>query len=123
LGGLFALYALLSRPGCFESYIATSPAIWWDEDLLLRLEDDRAGADLHGRLVLAVGGLEEHPDIPMLASFKMVTNVQRMAERLAGRKHSLEVTSFILEGESHTSVVPVGLTRGLRTLLGRRPPV
>ena len=122
LGGLFALYSLLQRPGSFDAYIATSPAIWWDDDLLLRMEEERVGHDLPGRLVLAVGELEEHPAIPMLASFKMVTNVRRMAERLSDRGHSLEVQSFVLNGESHTSVVPVSLTRGLRALLGRRPP-
>jgi len=30
LGGLFATYALLQRPGAFDAYIAASPALWWD---------------------------------------------------------------------------------------------
>lgn len=31
-GGLFALHALTSRPEAFNSYIAISPSLWWDEE-------------------------------------------------------------------------------------------
>lgn len=123
LGGLFVLYALFSEPDTFDSYIATSPAIWWDGEAVLGLEAQRAASgDLDAALVLAVGALEENPQIPMLAQFKMVTNVNRMEETLSARKHaSLRLSRFVLEGESHTSVVPVALTRGLRAIYSRRP--
>ena len=87
-----------------------------------RGRDDLAATvdDISSTLVLAVGDLEEHPAIPTLASFRMVTNVRRMAERLAGRGYaSLDVHEVVLEGESHTSVVPVALTRGLRRIFAR----
>jgi len=125
LGGLFALYALLDDPDSFDAYIVTSPAIWWDGEMLFGLEEGLAAArdDLATKLVLAVGGLEEDPRIPMLAQFKMVTNVERMAERLAGRGYpSLSLTGLVLDGESHTSVVPVALTRGLRAIHRRVTP-
>lgn len=125
LGGLFALYALLEAPDSFDAWIATSPAIWWDGEMLFGLEQGLAGArdDLETTLVLAVGGLEEDPRVPMLAQFKMVTNVERMGDRLGGREYpSLSLTTLVLDGESHTSVVPVALTRGLRAIHRRRPP-
>lgn len=31
LGGLFAVYALISRPDMFNAYIAVSPSMWWDD--------------------------------------------------------------------------------------------
>jgi predicted alpha/beta superfamily hydrolase len=31
LGGLFAIHALISRPGLFNACIATSPSLWWDD--------------------------------------------------------------------------------------------
>lgn len=35
-GGLFAAHTLLHHPGIFDSYIAISPSLWWDEqDLVL----------------------------------------------------------------------------------------
>ena len=100
-----------------------SPAIWWDDSLLLRTEEERAGEwdDLAAKVFLAVGSEEERADIPMLAQFKMVSNLETLATRLGAREYpSLDVSRYIAEGESHTSVVPVGLTRGLRSVF--RPP-
>jgi len=57
----------------------------------------------------------------MLAPFKMVSNVHTLAERLRARGYdSLDLAVFVPEGESHTTVVPVALTRGLRYIFGLR---
>jgi predicted alpha/beta superfamily hydrolase len=117
LGGLFALHALLEQPDAFDAYIAVSPAIWWDDAALLKREAELAALrdDLNTTLFLAVGGNEERADIPALAPFKMVSNVHALAAQLAARDYpSLDLTSFVADSESHTSVVPVALTRGLR---------
>ena len=34
-GGLFAAHTILSRPKLFNSYLAISPSLWWDEQSLL----------------------------------------------------------------------------------------
>ena len=127
LGGLFALYAMMERPRAFDAYIAVSPAIWWDNAFLLNREAELAASrdDLAATLFMAVGGGEERADIPALAPFRMVSNVAALAERLNARDHkSLQMVTFVPEGESHTTVVPVALTRGLRYVLSpdrRRP--
>ena len=36
LSGLSAFHALLTQPELFDGYILASPAIWWDDSLLLR---------------------------------------------------------------------------------------
>lgn len=125
LGGLFTLYALLQRPGAFDAYISVSPAIWWDGGNLLEFEAEvaRSRDDLAAKVFLAVGGDEERADIPQLASFKMISNLQTFAEQLKERGYSsLGLDTFVPEGESHTSVVPVALTRGLRYVYRRRRP-
>lgn len=38
LGGLFVLYTLFEDPMAFDAYVAVSPAIWWDSDLMLSQE-------------------------------------------------------------------------------------
>jgi hypothetical protein len=122
LGGLFALYAMLERPEAFDAYIAVSPALWWGNGHLMEREAelDPPRQELATTLFLAVGGEEERADIPMLSSFKMVSNLHLFAERLRSRHYeSLDVATFVADGESHTSVVPVGLIRGLRYVLGR----
>ncbi len=128
LGGLFAVHALLERPDSFDAYIAVSPALWWDHAALLKREEELASGrtDLATTLFLAVGSGEERADIPMLASFRMISNLQALAEQLRRRAFpSLDLETFVAEGESHTSVVPVALTRGLRHVfrsLRRMPP-
>jgi predicted alpha/beta superfamily hydrolase len=121
LGGLFVVDAFLEDPGLFDAYIATSPGLWWGNEIAFEKEEERAAAidDIEAKIVLAVGALEENPRIPMLAQFKMVTNVHRLEKRLRERGYpSLEIWKYELEGESHTSVVPVSLTRGLRAIYG-----
>jgi len=124
LGGLFVLYALFQHPDAFDAFISVSPALWWDDQLLLRQEDDLAASqeDVEATLFLAVGSEEERADIPTLAPFRMVSNVRTFAERLAARGYpSLDLATYVAEGESHTTVVPVALTRGLRYIHRVRP--
>jgi predicted alpha/beta superfamily hydrolase len=128
LGGLFTLHALLERPEAFDAYVAVSPAIWWDDAEIMKRAEAVASTrdDLDAELFLAVGGNEERADIPALAPFKMVTNVEAFADRLRSSGYpSLEVTTFVADGESHTTVVPVALTRALRKVIGPawRPPL
>jgi uncharacterized protein len=124
LGGLFVLHTLLQRPDAFDAFISVSPALWWDDELLLKQEENLAPPleDLEARLFLAVGSEEERSDIPGLAQFRMVSNVRTFAERLAARGYpSLDVGTYVAEGESHTTVVPLALTRGLRYIHRVRP--
>lgn len=41
-GGLFSLYALLSRPGTFTGHIAVSPSVWQAPNLLDALAGSRS---------------------------------------------------------------------------------
>lgn len=125
LGGLFAVWALLTEPSAFEHVIAVSPALWWDDGAVLALEEELAPSrdDLPAGLFLAVGALEEPENLPFLSRFRLVSNVRLLAERLASRGYpSLDVQATVLEGETHTSVVGAGLTRGLRAFLRGTPP-
>ena len=121
LGGLFVLYALLERPDAFGAYIAVSPALWWDDRLLLTRDRGISHEVRKGKVFLAVGAEEERADIPALAAFKMVSNVREFERQLRARNdESLIATTFVAEGESHTTVIPAALTRALR---GIYPPM
>jgi predicted alpha/beta superfamily hydrolase len=114
LGGAFCLYAMLARPGAFQRYVANSPALWWGDHELFQLEERLANtaSDLSAALFLSVGGQETDP------RWSMVDDMKHMAARLAARGYpSLSLTSHIFEGESHTSVIPAALSRGLRAVL------
>lgn len=104
-----------------------SPALWWNDEEAFDLLATRAplAEDQATGLFIAVGGLEEVAEIPALAPFKMVTNARRMADLLgSASESSLGLHFKELDGETHTSVIPVALTRALRTLLRptRRTP-
>lgn len=124
IGGLFAAWSALAEPGSFDRVIAVSPALWWDDGCVLDLEERIAAErdDLPVELYLAAGSLEEPEHLPFVSRFRLISNARTLAERLASRGYPSVRTSFqLLEGETHTSVPPVALTRGLRALLGGAP--
>ncbi|CAN5809326.1 alpha/beta hydrolase-fold protein [soil metagenome] len=112
LGGVFSLHTYLTRPGAFTRHVAGSPALWWRDGEAFATEA-AAHPDPTTRLFLSVGGLETDPRWPM------VDHMQTMALRLAAR--GLPVTSHVFEDESHTSVIPAALSRGLRSVFAPLP--
>jgi predicted alpha/beta superfamily hydrolase len=40
-GGLFCMYALLTDPELFESYLATDPSLWWNKDFVIKLASEK----------------------------------------------------------------------------------
>ena len=126
MGGLFASVAALERPESFDRYIIASPALWWDDHLVVRTVSQRPlwRGDATARAFMAVGALEEGAGIPQVDGFRLVSNARDLAQQLQMRSApGLEVSLQVITDETHTSVVPTALTRGLRTLYGRVPPV
>ena len=114
-GGLFAIHALLNGEGTFQRFIAGSPSLWWDDDVTFRHEEAFAAAhaELPARVFFAMGELEEQD--PDLYWGHMVSDLQRFVEAVEGRSYSgLEFESHVFEDESHTSVIPATISRGLR---------
>ena len=117
LGGLFALHVLLTTPHAFRRYVALSPALWWDDRLLLREEEAFAAAsqDLPAKVFMSVGALEEAEP-----SARMVGNLEDLVASLKARSYSsLRLEYRIFEDESHLSVFPAAACRGLRRVFDR----
>lgn len=58
-GGLFAIHTLLHHPEIFNSYIAISPSLWWDDQSLVLEQTDDFFANnqgLDGHLYMTMGG-------------------------------------------------------------------
>jgi len=124
LGGLFALYVLFQQPGMFQNFLVSSPAIWWDHDVLWRLERDYASGhrEVVAHLFLTSGTLEERESDKEEAAFRLVSNVRKLDDLLRARAYEgLWWQTDILEAETHNSMVSVGLERGLRRLYGQKP--
>ncbi|MBD1382817.1 alpha/beta hydrolase [Metabacillus arenae] len=114
LGGLFVLYTLFSNHASFQTYIAGSPSIHWNERSILekektfinRLERD----EIHANLLIGIGELEKEHKI-----FKIGEHAKKMSERLSTYKNQgLNVKFIQFEEEGHTSVLPPLINKSLR---------
>ena len=118
LGGMFAAYVLLTAPEAFTHYLIGSPFLVWDDGYVLDLEVAYAAEsrDLDARVFISAGDQEHFEDPP---EAWMVSRAIRLAERLASRQYpSLELEYRVFEDETHGTVVPIMLSRGLRFLFG-----
>ncbi|MEK6280102.1 MAG: alpha/beta hydrolase-fold protein [Acidobacteriota bacterium] len=57
LGGLFTFHALLSRPEVFGSYVAVSPSLQWDNQILVKRAEDffKTHKELNATLFMTLG--------------------------------------------------------------------
>jgi predicted alpha/beta superfamily hydrolase len=127
LGGLFGLYALFHQPESFARYLLVSPSIWWGNTVSFEYEQRWAEqhADLRAQVFLAAGEREQMPGRhwpdelteELNRKVQVITNVQQMATRLAGRSYpSLTLECLVFAGEHHPTVVPAAVSRGLTSL-------
>jgi hypothetical protein len=64
---------------------------------------------------MSVGALEEVEHDPKPSA--MITNMKHLAETMIGREYEgLELTTHIFENETHLSVIPALMSRGLRVI-------
>lgn len=135
-GGLFVLHALFSRPAAFSSWISVSPAIWWEDAVVLgsaaRFEAGWTPAQ-RTRVLLAAAEYEEdlapfhqrqadHEERRRrYAANQVVSNARAMAERL-GRLPGVHAEFVLFEGETHMSVLPGAVNRAIRFALGPDAP-
>ncbi len=132
LGGLFAAYALLTRPAAFRRYLLVSPSLYWAGDQLFQRVSSLVCPPGDLKVYLAAGDLEEAaatrawPRPTDLATAetgmrnaRMVSNTRRFAEALVAlHLPTLSITAEILRGEHHTTQWASALTRGLLALHG-----
>ncbi len=125
-GGLLALHVLFNHPETFQTYIASSPSVWWNNRYIL--QEEKAFAErvsrkpVNARLFITVGEFEQSltpieaawPDKEReehalkIGRRRMVDNTREFAWRLQGLENSgLQVTHRIFPGESHVSVGPM----------------
>lgn len=137
LGGLFALHVLFNHMEAYKAYVIGSPSIVWNDGEILEGEAKLAASLADGkvapRILLTAGGLEETVDddakLPpgmtreqlqaMLKSAGVVSSVIALAGRLEAMKGppGYKVEMVVFDGETHVSVMPALISRGLRFAL------
>ncbi|MCB0833980.1 MAG: alpha/beta hydrolase [Bacteroidetes bacterium] len=113
-GGLFSTFVLLTKPELFQKYIIVSPSLWYDDKVIFNLE--KTSSSLHkvnAKVFFGVGSFENQPNVGRA----MVDDMQELIVKLKSRAYSgLSVDSQVFDGETHNSVFPAALSRGLRVV-------
>lgn len=110
-GGLFTLYALFAQPGLFQSYVAATPAIGWDDESIYRFEKAyfEKGPQPPAKLYLCVGGVE-----------RGVPAYKKLVTYLSNRRYkNLQIQSQVLKGIGHSGTKGIGYERGLQFVFER----
>jgi len=106
-GGLFCFYTLFTQPSIFNRYVIISPAVLWDNELILKMENEFAknNSSINAVVYTTVGGREE--DFFINPWKKLVASI---------KSHNYSNFRFIekiSEGETHYSIMPQIVTTGL----------
>jgi predicted alpha/beta superfamily hydrolase len=131
-GGLFSSYALLSGRNPFKRYVIASPSLLYDNEYMLRREEQYAQSadDLPATVFIGCGALENEQDnLRAIAAWpeemrrnwlamwrpRMVEFVEPFAAALQSRNYpNLRLKCTVFPEETHQSVYPAILSRGLR---------
>jgi ferri-bacillibactin esterase len=131
LGGLFTLHVMFRHPEAYQTYVAGSPSIWWNEREVLKDEAGFEAAVRAGkvapRILITSAGWEQSggPDLPpagkardealaQLGDARMVDNARELAARLGAVKGAAGYTVRyeVFADETHNSGVPSAANRG-----------
>ena len=110
LGGLFVFYSLFKEPGLFKRYIAISPALLWDNGLLLKQEENfsKDHKSLKTIIYTAVGSLESNS---FISPWKQLTG------NIKSRGYEgMKLKTEIADGETHYTIIPYIVTHGLKSV-------
>jgi len=150
LGGLFGAWTLLTLPTTFQRYILASPAITWNDEEVWRWEQACADArrDVPATVFLSAGELEAadiarryaletaennpvlRPRIKAMIAWFEDHGWPRTAEigpefaaKLRSRNYQgLKIHCHNMPDETHMSVPPAVISRGLRYVFGHWQP-
>jgi predicted alpha/beta superfamily hydrolase len=109
-GGTFAAWVLFNHSELFQRYLLGSPALGWDDGLVLKHEEAYAehNSALPAKVFASVGSLEQ--TMPWTT----------LKEQLESRNYEgLEFTATEFKRETHMSGIPATHSRALRVLYGR----
>jgi predicted alpha/beta superfamily hydrolase len=108
-GGLLAAYAFLTRDQLFDRYIVVSPCAVWDQELLLRIEEERfdINKDFSRRLYVATASYDP--------PFLVTDPTEKLIEAIIAKPYSnLEFYYDSCKNETHISILPRAVSSGLR---------
>lgn len=120
-GGLFTTYTLFQRNRLFQHFVIGSPSLWWHDRVMFNVEEEYAQThkSLPARVFISVGSDEDKykdkdDDEKTVSPFKEFVKV------LEKRNYAdFKWESHLFEDETHVSVIPATISRGLRSIYAK----
>jgi hypothetical protein len=111
LGGLLCTDILFLKPNLFKNYIIAGPALLWNDKQVFKREDNYAQENKNLDVVVytSVGSLDNKTILNPWKDFNNMV-MQRNYE-------NLNFKTEIIENETHLSMFPAALTKGLKYVL------
>lgn len=119
LGALWGAYILLKHPDTFANYVLASPALWFDDEYIFRLEQEyaKANKDLKANVYLSVGSLEALKGEGF--TLDMVGDSRKLYETLKSRQYkNLTIKNAVVDSANHEIAFPASSIMGLYWLFG-----
>jgi predicted alpha/beta superfamily hydrolase len=106
-GGLFAMYAFLTRPQVFDTYLAADPSFWWDNRYMRKLTMEKLDPQLHNNKALWISGRggKESEDMA-------IPSIDSILKAKAPAGLDWKVVDY--PGETHNSIKYKSVYDGLR---------
>lgn len=113
-GGLICTDILFSNPALFDNYIILGPALLWNDKEIFKKENKyfESHKTLNTNVFTAIGILDDKTITEPWTEF--VTLIK--ARNYSG----LTFNTWIIDKETHLSMLPAGLSRGLKMTLNRK---
>lgn len=115
-GGLLGTYILTHQPELFDHYILGSPSLWYDDKVMFEMEANYAKQhkDMKANVAFFVGSNENNTP-------PMVDDLLAFETQLRSRQYpNLKMTVEVLQGETHYSVFPALLSKGLVKVIPKK---
>lgn len=108
-GGLFAIHALVHRPELFDAYLAISPSLWWDNQLLVEQAETflEENPEHKAKLYMTMG---DEGGAMLGGAWKLAAILEEKAPE------SLEWEFHLMEAEDHGSIPHRSTYNGFETL-------
>lgn len=120
-GALLGTQILLTQPETFDTYILSSPSLWFDDKTMFRLEQQYAAKhqDLKAKVQLYAAEFEQIKPGPRYATRVSIVDDMLLFENSLKSRHypGLVIQSQIIADEDHLSVFPSMISRALVKLL------
>lgn len=125
-GALLGAQILLTQPDTFDTYILSSPSLWFDDKFMFKLEQQYAAQhkNLKARVQLYAAEFEQIKPGKRYASRVNIVEDTLQFEKVLKSRHypDLQIQSQIIADEDHLSVFPSMISRALVKLLPGHGP-